>query len=176
MLFDEDYDKENIVGEVSAAFEDFRHFGKDISNLRLTEKPAHEPKTFQNLEPSKSAVSRQRGKKNNSTRFMSASESPIVPQPSAAPQVGLNLLRPSSLDLDGSGVYQHKMGFHTGIIVGGGCCPPGIGVGAHLARQDVMTYSQYVHGSIFSVPKSWQLDRGENLVVSVYTFLKTFLG
>ena len=71
------------------------------------------------------------------------------------------------------------MGYHTGLIVGG-CCPPGgmgaAAPGAHLSRQDVMTYSQYVHGSIFSVPKSWQVDHGENLVLSVYTFLKTFLG
>ncbi len=86
------------------------------------------------------------------------------------------MLRPSSLDLAHTGAYPHKMGYHTGLIVGGGCCPPGVGVGAHLSRQDVMTYSQYVHGSIFSVPKSWQVDHGENLVVSVYTFLKTFLG
>jgi hypothetical protein len=104
---------------------------------------------------------------------MSASESPIVPQPAPTPQVGLPLLRPASLELDRTGI---NMGYHTGLIVGG-CCPPGIGVGAaHLSRQDVMTYSQYVHGSIFSVPKSWQLDHGESLVVSVYAFLKTFLG
>ena len=119
---------------------------------------------------------RKRKQKKTFVRFMSASESPLFPQPSAAPQVGLDLLRPSSLELDHSGVYQNKMGYHTGLIVGKGCCPPGVGVGAHLSRQDVMTYSQYVHGSIFSVPKSWQLDHGENLVVSVYTFLKTFLG
>jgi hypothetical protein len=107
---------------------------------------------------------------------MSASEIPFVlPPPSAVPQVGLTLLRPVSLDLERTG--GHKMGYHTGLIVGG-CCPPGGGgaAGAHLSRQDVMTYSQYVHGSIFSVPKSWQVDHGENLVLSVYTFLKTFLG
>ena len=184
MLFDDDDDKENLVEDDSDAgdSEEVRRFGDDISNQRPVDKflsgrqPDLEPTTFRNPRPAKSSPSRKRRKKDTAARFMSASESPIVPQPSAAPQVGLNLLRPSSLDLDASGVYQHKMGYHTGLIVGGGCCPPGIGVGAHLARQDVMTYSQYVHGSIFSVPKSWQLDHGENLVVSVYTFLKTFLG
>jgi hypothetical protein len=104
---------------------------------------------------------------------MSASELPLVPQPSAAPQGGLTLLRPASLDLD---CPQLKMGYHTGIMVGG-CCPPGVAAAAaHLSRQDVMTYSQYVNGSIFSTPKSWNVDHGENLVLSVYTFLKTFLG
>ena len=191
MLFDDDDDdKENLVQDEEEeeesdveGLEESRHFGGiDVSNQRPVEKflsgrqPELEPSTFRNPKPAKSILSRKRRKKTNSARFMSASEAPIVPQPSAAPQVGLNLLRPSSLDLDGSEVYQHKMGYHTGLIVGGGCCPPGIGAGAHLARQDVMTYSQYVHGSIFSVPKSWQLDHGENLVVSVYTFLKTFLG
>ena len=104
---------------------------------------------------------------------MSASELPLVPPPSCVPQVGLSHLRPASLDLQRTG--GHKMGYHTGIVVGG-CCPPGVGAGAHLSRQDVMTYSQYVNGSIFSVPKSWQVDHGENLVLSVYTFLKTFIG
>lgn len=48
--------------------------------------------------------------------------------------------------------------------------------GARLASQDVMTYSHYMRGSILSVPKLWQIDNGETLVVSVYSFLKTFLG
>ena len=40
-----------------------------------------------------------------------------------------------------------------------------------------VTYSPYVNGSILSVPKSWNVtDNGENLVVSVYAFVKSFLG
>ena len=40
-----------------------------------------------------------------------------------------------------------------------------------------VTYSQYVNGSIFSVPKSWTNEPalGDSLVVSVYSFVKAFL-
>ena len=45
------------------------------------------------------------------------------------------------------------------------------------AASSSVTYSPYVNGSIFSVPKSWSVtDNGENLVVSVYAFVKSFLG
>ncbi|CAB4059300.1 unnamed protein product [Lepeophtheirus salmonis] len=46
---------------------------------------------------------------------------------------------------------------------------------------DVVTYSQYVHGSIFSVP-NWKGNRFlfsndyDSLTISIYGFLKSFLG
>ena len=48
---------------------------------------------------------------------------------------------------------------------------------ASLKSHDDVTYSSFVNGSILSVPKSWQPgEGGDNLVVSVYTFVKGFLG
>ena len=41
---------------------------------------------------------------------------------------------------------------------------------------DVMTYSQYVNGSIFSIPKQWSQKSTDDLLVTVYSFIKTYLG
>ena len=42
--------------------------------------------------------------------------------------------------------------------------------------NDIMTYSQYVNGSIFSIPKQWSQQSTDDLLVTVYSFIKTYLG
>ena len=55
--------------------------------------------------------------------------------------------------------------------------PLSLGASLNLTPASSVTYSPYVNGSIFSVPKSWSVtDNGENLVVSVYAFVKSYLG
>lgn len=48
--------------------------------------------------------------------------------------------------------------------------------GPTLERQnsDIMTYSQYVNGSIFSIPKSWSQKSTDDMLMTVYSFVKTF--
>merc|ERR1712050_336582 len=41
---------------------------------------------------------------------------------------------------------------------------------------DIMTYSQYVNGSIFSLPKSWSQKNTDDMLVTVYSFIKTYIG
>ena len=53
---------------------------------------------------------------------------------------------------------------------------PNIGVQNYPHAPDHVTYSQYHNGSIFSVPKSWPTDRKEDLVITVYSLVKTLLG
>jgi hypothetical protein len=73
------------------------------------------------------------------------------------------------LDLDADTSSSKKMCYHSEMIINSN------DNGARMDSQDVMTYSHYMRGSILSVPKLWQIDNGETLVVSVYSFLKTFL-
>ena len=40
--------------------------------------------------------------------------------------------------------------------------------------SDIMTYSQYVNGSIFSIPKSWSQKSTDDMLMTVYSFVKTF--
>jgi len=42
--------------------------------------------------------------------------------------------------------------------------------------NDIMTYSQYVNGNIFSIPKQWSQQSTDDLLVTVYSFIKTYLG
>jgi len=57
---------------------------------------------------------------------------------------------------------------------------PGSGRGNHEPRgpsgTDIMTYSQYVNGSIFTIPKQWSQQSTDDLLVTVYSFIKTYLG
>ena len=54
----------------------------------------------------------------------------------------------------------------------------------HLVRQtnnngtavDMVTYSNLVNGSIFSIPKSWSKESQEDMLLTVYSFIKTFVG
>ena len=52
----------------------------------------------------------------------------------------------------------------------------------HLVRPangqpvDIVTYSNLVNGSIFSIPKSWSKENQEDMLVTVYSFIKTFVG
>lgn len=43
------------------------------------------------------------------------------------------------------------------------------------AAPDRVTYSRYVNGSIFSVPKSWTSQKSDDFLVSLYNFFKSFL-
>ena len=43
-------------------------------------------------------------------------------------------------------------------------------------NMDIMTYSQYVNGSIFSIPKSWSQKNTDDMLVTVYSFIKTYIG
>jgi hypothetical protein len=40
--------------------------------------------------------------------------------------------------------------------------------------SDIMTYTQYVNGSIFSIPKSWSQKSTDDMLMTVYSFVKTF--
>jgi hypothetical protein len=41
---------------------------------------------------------------------------------------------------------------------------------------DIMTYSSYVNGSIFSIPKCWSEENTDQVLLTVYSFIKTFVG
>jgi len=41
---------------------------------------------------------------------------------------------------------------------------------------DIVTYSDYVNGSIFSVPKDMALQANDNMLLTVYSFIKTFVS
>ena len=43
-------------------------------------------------------------------------------------------------------------------------------------NMDIMTYSQYVNGSIFSLPKGWSQKNTDDMLVTVYSFIKTYIG
>ncbi len=107
--------------------------------------------------------------------LMSAPETLLIP----LPQCPAPLHRPISLDLNATSSGSRKMCHHSDMTISY-CCgtvdntsAPSV---ARMSSQDVMTYGHYMRGSIFSVPKLWQVDNGESLVVSVYSYLKTFLG
>lgn len=103
---------------------------------------------------------------------MSSPENLLVPLPHQVCSSGV--LRPVSLDLDSSSTaLDGRMCYLSNEEVSP--FRETANNSARLVSQDTMTYSHYVRGSIFSVPKSWQVDNGESLVVSVYLFLKTFL-
>ena len=40
--------------------------------------------------------------------------------------------------------------------------------------SDILTYSQYVNGSIFSIPQSWSQKSTDEMLMTVYSFVKTF--
>jgi hypothetical protein len=42
--------------------------------------------------------------------------------------------------------------------------------------MDIMTYSSYVNGSIFSIPKCWSEESTDQVLLTVYSFIKTFVG
>lgn len=46
----------------------------------------------------------------------------------------------------------------------------------HQTNVDIMTYTQYVNGSIFSIPKRWNQETNDDMLVSVYSFMKTFVS
>jgi len=41
---------------------------------------------------------------------------------------------------------------------------------------DLVTYSELVNGSIFSIPKSWSQENTDDMLVTVYSFVKSFVG
>jgi len=42
--------------------------------------------------------------------------------------------------------------------------------------NDIMTYSHYKNGSIFTIPKIWSPQNTDDLLVAVYSFVKTYIG
>lgn len=40
----------------------------------------------------------------------------------------------------------------------------------------IVTYSDYVNGAICSIPKSWQDEPNDNMLLTVYSFIKTFVS
>ena len=40
--------------------------------------------------------------------------------------------------------------------------------------SDILTYSQYVNGSIFSIPQSWSQKSTDEMLMTVYSFVKSF--
>jgi len=103
----------------------------------------------------------------------------LMSTPDNLPTCPATLHRPITLDLNGSSSSTKKMCYHSDMTISY-CCGTvdnnvNTNLGARLTNQDVMTYGHFMRGSIFSVPKLWQVDNGESLVVSVYSYLKTFL-
>ncbi len=43
-------------------------------------------------------------------------------------------------------------------------------------HHEIMTYSSYVNGSIFSIPKCWSEENTDQVLLTVYSFIKTFVG
>ena len=71
----------------------------------------------------------------------------------------------------GSGPVQSSRMGGTGSVVANN----GIH-GASVAPMDLVTYSNLVNGSIFSIPKSWSPEKENDMLVTVYSFVKTFVG
>jgi len=44
------------------------------------------------------------------------------------------------------------------------------------SNVDILTYSQYVNGSIFSIPKCWSQKSTDDMLVTVYSFIKTYIS
>ena len=42
--------------------------------------------------------------------------------------------------------------------------------------SEIMTYTQYKNGSIFTIPKIWSQQNTDDLLVAVYSFVKTYIG
>jgi len=42
--------------------------------------------------------------------------------------------------------------------------------------MDINTYSNMVNGSLLSLPKSWNQENTDDMLVTVYSFVKTFVG
>jgi hypothetical protein len=43
-------------------------------------------------------------------------------------------------------------------------------------HHEIMTYSSYVNGSIFTIPKCWSEENTDQVLLTVYSFIKTFVG
>lgn len=48
--------------------------------------------------------------------------------------------------------------------------------GSSRQNVDIVTYSDYVNGSIFSIPKSWPDQNNDSMLLTVYSFIKTFVS
>ena len=92
----------------------------------------------------------------------------------------------NSLNLKQTAANNHVITTGGGgqqMLVGGAMpqAPRGVAPGVPCA-PDMVTYSNYVNGSILSVPKCHSTaynkagSGGDELVVSVYGFVKSFLG
>jgi len=71
---------------------------------------------------------------------------------------------------------QSRLDMHT--AAGMGSRSNGMTAGSQRVDEtmDLVTYSNLVNGSIFSLPKSWSQEHTDDMLVTVYSFVKTFVG
>ena len=43
-------------------------------------------------------------------------------------------------------------------------------------NMDIKTYSSIVNGSLLSLTKSWNQENADDMLVTVYSFIRTFVG
>ena len=107
-----------------------------------------------------------------------AADNAVIPAVPVTPVVIAANIHPQSCLADSTALNKalNSLSVAKGSSMGhtSGQSVLGLG-GMHHTAPDLVTYSQYVNGSIFSVPRP--KDRGsDDLVVSVYGFVKSFLG
>ena len=75
-------------------------------------------------------------------------------------------------------VEAHQDVYHQGQLYSNHTPEPGPSVREELAQRpdDIITYSQYVNGSVFTIPKIWSQQNTDDLLVAVYSFVKTYIG
>jgi len=75
-------------------------------------------------------------------------------------------------------VEAHQDVYHQGQLYSNPTPEPGPSVREELAQRpdDIITYSQYVNGSVFTIPKIWSQQNTDDLLVAVYSFVKTYIG
>lgn len=75
-------------------------------------------------------------------------------------------------------VEAHQDVYHQGQLYSHPTPEPGPSVRAELNQRsdDILTYSQYVNGSVFTIPKIWSQQNTDDLLVAVYSFVKTYIG
>lgn len=53
--------------------------------------------------------------------------------------------------------------------------PLSVATEANERSNDIMAYSQYVNGSVFTIPQVWSQQSTDDLLVAVYSFVKTYI-
>jgi len=73
-------------------------------------------------------------------------------------------------------VEAHQDIYHQGQLYGHPTQDAAPSVEVTERPNDIMTYSQYMNGSIFTIPKIWSQQSNDDLLVAVYNFVKTYIG